>query len=136
MSPVDCPCPYHDTSDCTCQMVVLLVHSPKVQPVTIVVHGHDNQISLSLVDMVNQSTDESIIQALLPITENSEFDYKEIKMAKDPVCGMDVDTQTAAGKSEYKGQTYYFCSLGCKASFDKEPEKYLSSDQGHTADDH
>lgn len=57
-------------------------------------------------------------------------------MAKDPVCGMDVDPQTAAGESEYKGQTYYFCSLGCKASFDKEPEKYLSSYQGPTAHDH
>ena len=44
---------------------------------------------------------------------------------KDPVCGMDIDRATADGKSEYKGQTYYFCSLGCKKSFDKEPEKYL-----------
>ena len=45
-------------------------------------------------------------------------------MAKDPVCGMDVDSKSAAGKSEYKGETYYFCSPGCKASFDKDPEKY------------
>ncbi len=44
---------------------------------------------------------------------------------KDPVCGMDVTPETAAGKSEYKGQTYYFCSNGCKRSFDKDPEKYL-----------
>lgn len=47
-------------------------------------------------------------------------------MAKDPVCGMDVDEKTATAKSEYKGQTYYFCSAGCKKSFDKEPEKYVS----------
>lgn len=47
-------------------------------------------------------------------------------MAKDPVCGMDIDPKTSAGKSEYKGQTYYFCSLGCKKAFDKEPEKYAS----------
>jgi len=40
---------------------------------------------------------------------------------------MDIDPVTAAGTSEYKGQTYYFCSLGCKKSFDKEPEKYLSN---------
>jgi YHS domain-containing protein len=56
-------------------------------------------------------------------------------MAKDPVCGMDVDPKTAAGKSEYKGQTYYFCSKGCKASFDKNPEKYVgqksSEHSGH-----
>ncbi len=46
-------------------------------------------------------------------------------MAKDPVCGMDVDEKTAAGKSVYQGQTYYFCSPGCKQSFDKEPQKYV-----------
>ncbi len=50
---------------------------------------------------------------------------------KDPVCGMDVDPKTAAGKSEYKGQTYYFCSAGCKKAFDKEPEKYTGQAQQH-----
>ena len=48
-------------------------------------------------------------------------------MAIDPVCGMEVDEKTATIKSEYKGQTYYFCAPGCKAFFDKDPEKYLSS---------
>jgi YHS domain-containing protein len=46
--------------------------------------------------------------------------------AKDPVCGMDVEVESAQWKSEYKGKTYYFCAPGCKASFDKEPEKYLA----------
>ena len=59
-------------------------------------------------------------------------------MAKDPVCGMDVDEKTAAAESEYKGQTYYFCSPGCKRAFDQDPEKYLgtsaqSSQGGHGA---
>ena len=45
----------------------------------------------------------------------------------DPVCHMDIDPATAAGQSEYKGQTYYFCSMGCKKSFDKEPEKYVGA---------
>ena len=57
-------------------------------------------------------------------------------MFKDPVCGMDVEPETAAGKSEYKGQTYYFCSLGCKASFDKNPEKYLNPHHEHEAHHH
>lgn len=46
-------------------------------------------------------------------------------MAKDLVCGMDVNERTAHPKFEYKGQTYYFCSPGCKRAFDKEPEKYI-----------
>ena len=29
---------------------------------------------------------------------------------KDPVCGMDIETATAAGRTEHKGQTYYFCA--------------------------
>jgi Cu+-exporting ATPase len=47
-------------------------------------------------------------------------------MERDPVCGMMVDPKTAAGKSEYKGKTYYFCAPGCKKDFDREPEKYLN----------
>jgi YHS domain-containing protein len=50
----------------------------------------------------------------------------EVVMEKDPVCGMDVDPKTAAGKSEYQGKTYYFCSPGCKQDFDKDPERYVS----------
>ena len=47
----------------------------------------------------------------------------------DVVCGMDIDPETAAGKSEYKGTTYYFCSPGCKIAFDKEPQKYVAKGQ-------
>jgi Cu+-exporting ATPase len=36
----------------------------------------------------------------------------------DPVCGMTVDTATAAATSERDGKRYYFCSTGCKARFD------------------
>ncbi len=48
-------------------------------------------------------------------------------MVKDPVCGMDVDPKTAAGKSTYQGKMYYFCSLGCKRDFDKDPQKYVTA---------
>ena len=52
-------------------------------------------------------------------------------MAIDPVCKMDVDEETAQWKSDYKGTTYYFCAPGCKASFDKDPEKYLHGGEDH-----
>ncbi len=51
----------------------------------------------------------------------------------DPVCWMDIDPKTAAGKSEYKGQTYYFCSTGCKKTFDQAPEKYAGKHTTHAA---
>jgi P-type Cu+ transporter len=52
-------------------------------------------------------------------------------MPVDPVCGMEVDPQSAAATYEYKGETYYFCAPGCKAAFEKDPEKYLGSHKGH-----
>jgi YHS domain-containing protein len=45
-------------------------------------------------------------------------------MAKDPVCGMNVNEKTAKLKSDYKGKTYYFCAQSCKTTFDKNPAKY------------
>ena len=46
--------------------------------------------------------------------------------AIDPVCGMTVEMATARYVAAHAGQTYYFCSAGCKRSFEKEPEKYLA----------
>ena len=46
-------------------------------------------------------------------------------MAKDPVCGMEVDPSTAQRRAEYQGQTHYFCAPGCKRAFEAEPQKYL-----------
>lgn len=58
-------------------------------------------------------------------------------MEKDPVCGMDVEPKTAAGKSDYQGKTYYFCSPGCKKAFDKEPQKYVvKAEDSHSGHHH
>jgi YHS domain-containing protein len=56
-------------------------------------------------------------------------------MEKDPVCGMNVDPKTASWKSEYQGKMYYFCAPGCKADFDKNPQKYIKSVEGDTGQD-
>ncbi len=50
-------------------------------------------------------------------------------MAKDPVCGMDVDPHTAKFRAEHGGRTYYFCAAGCRAKFIADPAKYLSKDE-------
>lgn len=54
----------------------------------------------------------------------------------DPVCGMEVDPETAQWKSEYKGNTYYFCAPGCQRSFEQDPEKFLQSGSGSRGDSH
>jgi P-type Cu+ transporter len=55
---------------------------------------------------------------MFPIVQNSAA-------ALDPVCGMRVDSEHAAVKSTYQGKDYYFCSIGCRAKFESDPEKYL-----------
>ena len=49
---------------------------------------------------------------------------EENDMAVDPICKMDVDPKTAKWKSTYDGEEYFFCALGCKKAFDKDPKKY------------
>jgi YHS domain-containing protein len=55
----------------------------------------------------------------------------------DPVCWMDVATKSIATQSDYMGQTYYFCSIGCKEVFDSEPEAFVDEthEQGTDAQD-
>ena len=43
---------------------------------------------------------------------------------KDPVCGMNVTTQSKHHAS-HAGNEYFFCSAGCKTKFSADPKKYL-----------
>lgn len=47
------------------------------------------------------------------------------EMYVDPVCGMEVTPETAADSAEFDGQTYYFCSPGCRTAFESSPERYI-----------
>lgn len=52
----------------------------------------------------------------LPSRSNAE--------AKDPICGMTVNTSTAKYKTAYRGETVFFCCARCKETFDREPSRY------------
>lgn len=43
-------------------------------------------------------------------------------MAKDPICGMEVEEGKLC--SEYEGKKYCFCSEACKQEFEQNPKKY------------
>jgi|HubBroStandDraft_1064217.scaffolds.fasta_scaffold798546_2 YHS domain-containing protein len=58
-------------------------------------------------------------------------DEKPAKEAQDPVCGMMVETATAP-KTEFKGKTYYFCSIDEKKEFDKAPATYIKVEKKET----
>jgi len=44
----------------------------------------------------------------------------------DPVCGMTVSPDTAAGFHEHNGETYYFCSTHCLTKFREDPERFIN----------
>jgi Cu+-exporting ATPase len=63
--------------------------------------------------------------------EAKKTDQKPAKEVQDPVCGMMVDP-AASPKSEFKGKTYYFCSLDDKKEFDKAPATYIKVEKKDT----
>lgn len=46
---------------------------------------------------------------------------------RDLVCGMEFDGDSASSILAYYDKIYYFCSLGCKEKFGREPEKYVNN---------
>ncbi|MGH8771428.1 MAG: YHS domain-containing protein, partial [Burkholderiales bacterium] len=44
---------------------------------------------------------------------------------QDPVCGMQLKAESAAGSFEHAGKTYYFCSAHCLEKFRASPEQFV-----------
>lgn len=53
---------------------------------------------------------------------------------RDLICGMNIDPNGAAGKSEHQGDAYYFCSAVCKEKFDANPAEFSGKEQSAEAD--
>ncbi len=60
----NCPCPRHGTTDCDCQMVVLMIYGEALAPTTLTLHGNDGETWISLVSDRAQST-EVLAQAAI-----------------------------------------------------------------------
>ena len=43
----------------------------------------------------------------------------------DPICNMTVNVAESRYHSNHNGTTFYFCCLGCKEQFEREPDSYL-----------
>ena len=46
---------------------------------------------------------------------------------RDPVCGMSVDPATSRHRFDYRGETFHFCSAGCRTKFAADPKGYLDN---------
>ena len=62
----------------------------------------------------------------LPVVHHGEMIAATQREFVDPVCGMKVSPETAAGEYAYKGGRYYFCSKGCFEKLKADPEKFLA----------
>jgi P-type Cu+ transporter len=56
-------------------------------------------------------------------TDDANKDVKII--AKDPVCGMDVDPEKTKYHFLYEGKDFHFCSASCLQKFRQAPERYV-----------
>lgn len=45
----------------------------------------------------------------------------------DPVCRMRINPATAAGRLNYAGTDYLFCSLDCAGKFASHPDRFTSA---------
>jgi len=52
---------------------------------------------------------------------------------RDPVCGMTVDPATSRHRFDYRGETFHFCSAGCRTKFAADPQKYLDTSRPKAA---
>jgi Cu+-exporting ATPase len=95
-------------------------------------------LRLHLATLAVESTiaQKSSTKSWYALIENGEAIMNNTTAVKDPVCGMDVEIATSAGRTEHNGQTYYFCGLGCKAKFDLNPEQYSGKTAGRPQSGH
>ena len=64
-----------------------------------------------------------VYKCKIPFLYLSSRNTKRYKMARDPVCGMQVDEKSGV-KSVVGGKEVYFCCSHCKSRFDKDPSKF------------
>jgi YHS domain-containing protein len=58
-------------------------------------------------------------------TSNGRSRENRMAMVEDPVCGMRIDSEEAAGTLEFGGKRYYFCSRACHDAFEADPTSYV-----------
>ncbi len=68
---------------------------------------------------------ESLSTGRLPTERQDAIGSAAASTVKDPVCGMDVTPEKAAGSLEHAGHTFYFCSRHCLEKFQADPAQFL-----------
>jgi len=56
----ECACPHHDSKQCDCQIVVLLVYDENDGPISLIVHCQDRNTNLSMMNTPNVSEEPTL----------------------------------------------------------------------------
>ncbi len=67
---------------------------------------------------------------LAPVAAIAEVPTSEAHEELDPVCGMTVAVADARYRAVHAGRTFYFCSAGCQAAFEANPEAFATAGAG------
>lgn len=98
----------------------------EINPVTVGNAGGCNPIPLA-----SEVRGDSVQVAIKDLEDNASRFTPQTGLAEvDPVCGMTVKLNEAAGFESYRGQTYYFCSPRCQTAFHADPAAYLGGRTG------
>jgi xanthine dehydrogenase accessory factor len=85
-------------------------------------HTSHREIAVSILAELVQMRAAGALKArtrmMLPMIEPDEV--------IDLVCGMTVEAVPANRPFEYEGTTYYFCAMGCRKAFEKDPASFIS----------
>lgn len=108
----------------------LVCYGLEIRPVFIQFEGRD-QLAVPL-DAVDETrialwVDQKLItfvETYLRLLEVEQYQTENVVV--DPVCGMRINKNTAAGEAEHRGHTFYFCISECREKFLKEPERWIS----------
>ncbi|HLA99566.1 MAG TPA: XdhC family protein [Anaerolineales bacterium] len=81
-----------------------------------------DEIALSILAEIVQFHRRRTEQQIQQLLEAESAPTSEI--AIDPICGMTVEVGTARYTLEHQGRIYYFCTAGCRHTFERNPENY------------
>jgi YHS domain-containing protein/uncharacterized membrane protein YraQ (UPF0718 family) len=106
--------------DPVCGMQVEMAHAPAVA-------DHDGQRYYFCSDRCADRFGANPERVSTPGAEPAGMDEDPETTSIDPVCGMQVDSASAAAQRTWQGEPYFFCSAGCAEAFDAGPESYVES---------
>lgn len=85
-----CPCPYHGADACSCQLVVLLIYTEQMgEPVTLIIHGHDDQAWIAIEESPDADNDNPINTQLVQALQQQMAMDSHLLISQNAACPPD-----------------------------------------------